>query len=75
MPGSFNRTRFSGKDKARKRVIKLRGRSGRVVVSYTGTQDFEHIAKQLDAFVYEPKRKEEIKKKYESLKKYIKVYD
>lgn len=54
--------------------MKLRGRSSRVMVSYTGTQDFEHIAKQLDAFVYEPKRKEEIKKKYESLKKYIKVY-
>ena len=59
--------------KMRRQIMKQR--RGRFVVSYTGTQDAEHIAKQLDGFVFEPARKEEVRNKYERLKKYIKVYD
>lgn len=55
---------------------RVKRRSKGIVVSYTGTQDSELIAKHLDRFVFEPSRKAEVQKKYDSFKKkYIKVYD
>ena len=61
----------------RRRMMRqrLKQKRSRQVVAYTGTQDAEHIVKQLDGFVFEPARKDEVQKKYELLKKYIKAYD